>query len=78
MADTDYSYLSLRMMIYGAAQQFDSEPEDRDCYGSTNNNYPFIYKLETNFSKFSSVKLNKILYVGIKLIYFIHILIYFI
>lgn len=63
MADTDYSYLAFRMMLYGASKNFETEPES--CtYGSFSNNYPFINSLETNFDSIPRPVLNEILYVS--------------
>ncbi|KAG5898028.1 hypothetical protein JTB14_001740 [Gonioctena quinquepunctata] len=72
MEDTDYSYLAFRMMLYGASKEFNTDIEDSSYYGSSANNYPFIYKLETNFMQMSCAKINKMLYSAVKnLIYLI-------
>nr|CAI5865834.1 unnamed protein product [Callosobruchus analis] len=72
MEDTDYSYLALRMMLYGATKQFDTQPIERGSYGNFENNYPFIYTLESNFNEMMLPRVNKILYsVARNLVYLI-------
>ncbi|KAJ8944130.1 hypothetical protein NQ318_013314 [Aromia moschata] len=71
MDDTDYSYLSLRMMLYGASKKFETDRMESQ-YGSDKNNYPFIYELESHFSKLPWGMINKILHSSVKnLIYLI-------
>nr|XP_023020375.1 uncharacterized protein LOC111508952 isoform X1 [Leptinotarsa decemlineata] len=60
--DTDYSYLSLRIMLYGASWNFRFKGGDSTVYGNKDNNYPFINKLKTNFVEMSFEHINKILY----------------
>nr|CAH7757419.1 unnamed protein product [Callosobruchus chinensis] len=62
MEDTDYSYLALRMMLYGATKQFDTQPVIAGRFGHSGNNYPFIYSLESNFNQMMLPRVNKILY----------------
>ncbi|CAH1968867.1 unnamed protein product [Acanthoscelides obtectus] len=62
MDDIDYSYVALRMMLYGASKKFDTQPEEGGMYGNFENNYPFIYALETNFKQLLLPTVNKILY----------------
>ncbi|KAJ8910843.1 hypothetical protein NQ315_015578 [Exocentrus adspersus] len=62
MEDTDYSYLSLRMMLYGASKKFKTNPIVGQPYGNAENNYPFISMLEYNFTELPRVKINEILY----------------
>ncbi|XP_018578350.1 uncharacterized protein LOC108916553 isoform X2 [Anoplophora glabripennis] len=62
MEDTDYSYLSFRMMLYGASKNFRSDSTVGQCYGDIDNNYPFLYMLETNFHQLGIAKVNEILY----------------
>lgn len=64
MEDTDYSYLSLRMMLYGASKNFKSDPIVGPYYGNADNNYPFLYMLETNFHQINRAKISEILYVS--------------
>ncbi|VEN37453.1 unnamed protein product [Callosobruchus maculatus] len=72
MEDTDYSYLALRMMLYGATKQFDTQPVIGGVYGHVENNYPFIYTLESNFHQMMLPRVNKILYsVARNLVYLI-------
>lgn len=63
MADTDYSYLALRMMLYGSTKNFSTQM-DAYIYGSCSNNYPYINSLETNFEDIPRPVLNEILYVS--------------
>ncbi|CAH1119781.1 unnamed protein product [Phaedon cochleariae] len=62
MEDTDYSYMAFRLMLYGASKHFVTDIKDEMKYGNPENNYPFIYSLETNFNQLSSAQINKILY----------------
>ncbi|KAJ8981296.1 hypothetical protein NQ317_004032 [Molorchus minor] len=65
MDDTDYSYLSLRIMLYGARKKFETDPIGT-CYGNKENNYPYIYKLESHFNKLSLLQINEILYSSVR------------
>ncbi|XP_050518660.1 histone-lysine N-methyltransferase SMYD3-like isoform X2 [Diabrotica virgifera virgifera] len=70
--DTDYSYLSLRMMLYGASRDFDAS-SGSSFYGNSSNNYPYIYDLETHFRDMSTEQINKVLYSSAKnLLYLIN------
>lgn len=63
MDDTDYGYISFRILLYGATKDFNTDFTNYS-YGNVENNYPFIYGLESHFKDMSRTKVNKILYVS--------------
>ncbi|CAH1113231.1 unnamed protein product [Psylliodes chrysocephalus] len=65
MDDTDYGYISFRILLYGATKDFNTDFTNYS-YGNVENNYPFIYGLESHFKDMSRTKVNKILYSAVR------------
>lgn len=70
---TDNSYVAFRMMLYGAHQNFNYDiPEhERFKWGSKENNYPYIYRLETHFQDLPVAKVYEILNAATKIILYL-------
>ncbi|CAH1125181.1 unnamed protein product [Ceutorhynchus assimilis] len=60
--DSDHSYIALRMILYGARYNFNHDiPANHDKWGINGNNYPFVYRLKTNFDKMPILRVYEIL-----------------
>ncbi|XP_066151253.1 SET and MYND domain-containing protein 4-like isoform X1 [Euwallacea fornicatus] len=67
LEDTDFSYIAFRMVLYGARYNFVHNISDNhDKWGIDGNNYPFVYKLKSNFDRMPVRKIYEILWQAVK------------
>lgn len=70
MEPTSCDYIALKMMLYGAHNNFNTTDPNAGRYGDEKDNYPTVYKLCSNFIYYTNKEVNDILYV--KILYFLN------